>query len=170
MAFVARSKTANAADATVLKTPVTINFLASRTVLWPLDLPNIANSIRSGVHRERAGGPPPGEDARTAGRTGGRANEIYIFSVSAGNRIDDGREARSPAWGPNTTDVKLPAPVIVGKSYKHCKDDPHCFNRYHYEIKPAAHVNPGQLFVLETRDVLDSDLTFDFEAAGRCGR
>jgi formamidase len=64
------------------------------------------------------------------------------------------------AWA-DTTDVKLPAPVIVGKSGKHCKDDPHCFNRYHYAIKPAAHVNPGQLFVLETRDALDSDLTFD---------
>ena len=64
------------------------------------------------------------------------------------------------AWA-DTTDVKLPVPVVVGKSGKHCKDDPHCFNRYHYAIKPAAHVNPGQLFVLETRDALDSDLTFD---------
>jgi formamidase len=52
----------------------------------------------------------------------------------------------------DTSDVRLPAPVIVAKSGKHCKDDPHCFNRYHYAIKPAAHVNPGQLFELETRD------------------
>jgi len=64
------------------------------------------------------------------------------------------------AWA-DTSDVKLPAPVIVAKTGKHCKDDPHCFNRYHYAIKPAAHVAPGQLFVLETRDALDSDLTFD---------
>ena len=64
------------------------------------------------------------------------------------------------AWA-DTSDVKLPAPVIVAKNGKHCKDDPHCFNRYHYSIKPAAHVAPGQLFVLETRDALDSDLTFD---------
>ena len=31
----------------------------------------------------------------------------------------------------DTSDVKGAAPVIVGKSGKHCKDDPHCFNRYH---------------------------------------
>ena len=71
------------------------------------------------------------------------------------------------SWGAalaDTSDVKGPAPVAVGKSGKHCKDDPHCFNRYHYAIKPAAHVNPGQLFVLETRDALDSDLTFDSKA------
>ena len=61
----------------------------------------------------------------------------------------------------DTSEVKLPSPVIVAKTGKHCKDDPHCFNRYHYSIKPAAHVAPGQLFVLETRDALDSDLTFD---------
>jgi formamidase len=47
----------------------------------------------------------------------------------------------------DTSEVKLPAPVVVAKSGKHCKDDPHCFNRYHYSIKPAAHVQPGQLFV-----------------------
>jgi formamidase len=70
-------------------------------------------------------------------------------------------------WGvasADTSDVKLPPPVVIGKSGKHCKDDPHCFNRYHYAIKPAAHVNPGQLFVLETGDALDSDLTFDSKA------
>ena len=68
------------------------------------------------------------------------------------------------SWGvacADTSEVKLPSPVIVAKSGKHCKDDPHCFNRYHYAIKPAARVAPGQLFVLETRDALDSDLTFD---------
>ena len=64
------------------------------------------------------------------------------------------------AWA-DTSEVKLPSPVIVAKTGKHCKDDPHCFNRYHYSIKPAAHVAPGQLFVLETRDALDSDLTFN---------
>ena len=46
------------------------------------------------------------------------------------------------------------APVVVAKSGNHCKDDPHCMNRYHYAIKPVAHVQPGQLFVLETRDAL----------------
>src|ERR1700747_1411391 len=61
----------------------------------------------------------------------------------------------------DTSDVKGAAPLIVGKSGKHCKDDPHCFNRYHYAIKPAARVKPGQEFVIETRDALDSDLTFD---------
>jgi formamidase len=71
------------------------------------------------------------------------------------------------SWGgvwADTSDVKGAAPVIVGKSGKHCKDDPHCFNRYHFAIKPAARVNPEQLFVLETRDALDSDLTFDSTA------
>src|SRR5260370_7357908 len=64
----------------------------------------------------------------------------------------------------DTSDVKGAAPLIVEKSGKHCKDDPHCFNRYHFAIKPAARVNPEQLFVLETRDALDSDLTFDSTA------
>ena len=70
-------------------------------------------------------------------------------------------------WGAasaDTSDVKITPPVLVGKSGKHCKDDSHCFNRYHYAIKPAAHVNPGQLFILETRDALDSDLTFESRA------
>lgn len=52
------------------------------------------------------------------------------------------------SWGgvwADTSDVKGAAPVIVGKSGKHCKDDPHCFNRYHFAIKPAARVNPEQL-------------------------
>src|SRR5271167_1563757 len=36
------------------------------------------------------------------------------------------------SWGAasaDTSDVKSPPPLIVGKSGKHCKDDPHCFNR-----------------------------------------
>ena len=61
----------------------------------------------------------------------------------------------------DTSDVKGSAPLIVAKSGKHCKDDPNCFNRIHYAIKPAARVKPGQQFVLETRDGLDSDLTFN---------
>jgi formamidase len=60
----------------------------------------------------------------------------------------------------DTSDVKGPAPVIVAKSGEHCKDDPNCFNRIHYAVKPVATVKPGQLFVLETRDGLDSDLDF----------
>src|ERR1700693_6500598 len=79
-----------------------------------------------------------------------RIGVIFLFVCGSGG-----------ASRADTSDVKVPAPVIVGKSGKHCKDDPHCFNRYHYAIKPAAHVNPGQLFVIETRDALDSDLTFD---------
>src|ERR1700732_5549927 len=63
------------------------------------------------------------------------------------------------SWA-DTSDVKGPAPVVIGKSGKHCKDDPHCFNRYHPNIKPAATVKPDQLFVLETRDALDSRFTF----------
>jgi formamidase len=61
----------------------------------------------------------------------------------------------------DTSDVKGPAPLVVAKSGKHCKDDPNCFNRIHYAIKPVAHVKPGQQFVLETRDGLDSDLDFN---------
>jgi formamidase len=54
--------------------------------------------------------------------------------------------------------------LVVAKSGQHCKDDPNCFNRIHYAIKPVAHVTPGQQFVLETRDGLDSDLSFDSTA------
>jgi formamidase len=61
----------------------------------------------------------------------------------------------------DTSDVKGPTPLIVAKSGKHCKDDPNCFNRIHHAIKPVAHVKPGQPFVLETRDGLDSDLDFN---------
>ncbi len=72
----------------------------------------------------------------------------------------------SPGIGSaDTSDVKGPAPVIVAKSGKHCKDDPNCFNRIHYAIKPVARVNPGQQFVLETRDGLDSDLDFNSTTA-----
>ena len=51
--------------------------------------------------------------------------------------------------------------MIVAKSGKHCKDDPNCFNRIHYAIKPVARVTPGQQFVLETRDGLDSEFDFN---------
>lgn len=61
----------------------------------------------------------------------------------------------------DTTDQKWQDTVRVTKSGDHCVDDPHCFNRYHYAIKPAARANPGQMIVFETRDALDSDLTLD---------
>jgi formamidase len=61
----------------------------------------------------------------------------------------------------DTSNVKGPPPLVVSKSGEHCKDDPHCFNRIHYAIKPVARVKPGQQFVLETRDGLDSDLNFN---------
>ena len=61
----------------------------------------------------------------------------------------------------DSSEVKGPAPLIVAKSGKHCKDDPNCFNRIHYAIKPVARVAPGQQFVLETRDGLDSEFDFN---------
>jgi formamidase len=61
----------------------------------------------------------------------------------------------------DTSDVKGPAPLIVAKSGKHCKDDPNCFNRIHYAVKPVARVSPGKQFILETRDGLDSEFTFE---------
>ena len=91
----------------------------------------------------------------------------FIWKKSALVKIAAAGLFSVSTWGPasaDTSDVKLPPPVVIGKSGKHCKDDPHCFNRYHYAIKPAAHVNPSQLFILETRDALDSDLTFDSKA------
>ena len=70
----------------------------------------------------------------------------------------------------DTSEVKGPASVIVAKSGKHCKDDPNCFNRIHYAVKPVARVKPGQQFVLETRDGLDSDLDFNSTPGGCSGR
>ncbi|MGI9305246.1 MAG: acetamidase/formamidase family protein [Gammaproteobacteria bacterium] len=64
----------------------------------------------------------------------------------------------------DTSDVKGPPSVVVGKSGTHCGDDPNCFNRYHPAIKPVARANPGEHIVLETRDALDSDLSFDATA------
>jgi formamidase len=57
-----------------------------------------------------------------------------------------------------SSDANTPPPLILARSGHHCKDDPNCFNRIHHTIKPVARVTPGQLFVLETRDGLDSDL------------
>ena len=62
----------------------------------------------------------------------------------------------------DTSDVKVPASVVVAKSGAHCKDDPNCFNRYHPAIKPVVRAKPGQMIVFETRDALDSD--FDFQS------
>ncbi len=62
----------------------------------------------------------------------------------------------------DTTNVKGPAPVVVKKQGAHCKDDDHCFNRYHPAIPMAARAKPGQHIVFETRDALDTD--FDFES------
>jgi formamidase len=64
----------------------------------------------------------------------------------------------------DTSSVKAPPALVVAKSGEHCKDDPNCFNRIHYAVKPVAHVKAGQLFVLETRDGLDSDLNFESTA------
>lgn len=61
----------------------------------------------------------------------------------------------------DTTDVKTQTTVEVLKQGEHCEDDPHCFNRYHPEIKPIARANPGDLIVVHTRDALDSNLTID---------
>jgi formamidase len=71
--------------------------------------------------------------------------------------------AEDPAFA-DTSSVKAPPPVIIAKSGEHCKDDPNCFNRIHYAVKPVAHVQPGQTFILETRDGLDSDLNFESTA------
>lgn len=67
----------------------------------------------------------------------------------------------APAALADTSDVMGPPKVVVKKQGVHCKDDPHCFNRYHPAIKPVARAKPGQLIVFETRDALDSDFTFD---------
>ncbi|MGQ4808839.1 Acetamidase [Candidatus Entotheonellaceae bacterium PAL068K] len=60
----------------------------------------------------------------------------------------------------DTSDVKGQSVVVVTKDGAHCKDDRHCFNRYHPAIKSVARAKPGQLIVFETRDALDSDLNF----------
>ncbi len=65
----------------------------------------------------------------------------------------------------DTTDQKWQDTVTVAKSGAHCVDDPNCFNRYHYAIRPAARARPGQMIVFETRDALDSDLKLDSVAA-----
>ncbi len=60
----------------------------------------------------------------------------------------------------DTSSVKGPAPVVVKKSGAHCRDDRNCINRYHYAIPSVARIKPGRLFVIETRDALDADFTF----------
>jgi formamidase len=61
----------------------------------------------------------------------------------------------------DTSNVKVPPPVVVTKSGTHCRDDSHCMNRYHPAIEPVARAKPGQYIVFETRDALDSDFDFD---------
>jgi len=65
----------------------------------------------------------------------------------------------------DTTDQKWQETVRVEKAGTHCVDDPHCFNRYHYAIKPVLTAAPGQMIVFETRDALDSDLGLSSVAA-----
>ena len=89
-----------------------------------------------------------------------KANFVRTIPVVALHLIGSGSIVLA-----DTSDVKGPAPLIVAKSGKHCKDDPNCFNRIHYAVKPVAHVNPGKQFILETRDGLDSEFTFDSTAA-----
>jgi len=84
-----------------------------------------------------------------------KSNFVWTVPVAALFLMGNGSGAFA-----DTSDVKGPAPVIVAKSGEHCKDDPNCFNRIHYAVKPVAHVQPGQTFLLETRDGLDSDLNF----------
>ena len=66
--------------------------------------------------------------------------------------------AAAAAARADTTDQKWQTRVVVAKAGAHCADDPNCFNRYHPEIPPVAHANPGDYIVFETRDALDSDL------------
>jgi formamidase len=84
-----------------------------------------------------------------------KSNLVWAIPVAALFFIGNGASSFA-----DTSDVKGPAPVVVAKSGEHCKDDPNCFNRIHYAVKPVAHVQPGQIFILETRDGLDSDLNF----------
>src|SRR6201991_1040783 len=70
------------------------------------------------------------------------------------------RTASGSGASADTSSVKGPQPVVVAKSGEHCKHDPNCFNRIHYAVKPVASVKPGQQFILETRDGLDSELDF----------
>ncbi len=63
----------------------------------------------------------------------------------------------------DTTDVKTQTVVEVTKQGAHCEQDPNCFNRYHPNIKPVAHANPGDLIVVHTRDALDSNLNINSE-------
>ena len=79
-----------------------------------------------------------------------------IFSALASLLFVAGASTMARA---DTSSVKGQAPVLVTKSGVHCKDDPHCFNRLHYAIPSIARVKPGRLFVIETRDALDSDFT-----------
>ncbi|TPL23464.1 acetamidase/formamidase family protein [Mesorhizobium sp. B2-4-9] len=88
-----------------------------------------------------------------------KSNTVWALPLSVLLMVSSGGIARA-----DTSDVKGPAPVVVAKSGEHCKDDPNCFNRIHYAVKPVAHVQPGQLFILETRDGLDSDLNFESTA------
>jgi formamidase len=94
-------------------------------------------------------------EARLQRRHPMKSNFVWTVPVAALFLMGNGSGAFA-----DTSDVKGPAPVIVAKSGEHCKDDPNCFNRIHYAVKPVAHVQPGQTFLLETRDGLDSDLNF----------
>ena len=64
----------------------------------------------------------------------------------------------------DTSDVQWRSKAVLAKAGPHCADDPNCFNRYHPEIKPVLEVNPEDFITIETRDALDSDLTWDSNA------
>src|ERR1043166_2687318 len=86
-----------------------------------LDLPSAPNRIWGMAFSARRGGHPM------------KSRQVWmivaLLLVASGGG----------GWA-DTSDVKGAAPLIVGKRGKHCKDDPHCFNRHHFAIKPAARV------------------------------
>jgi formamidase len=98
-------------------------------------------------------------DASSESKIAGRLRSAELFTWASLALVGSLGVARA-----DTSDVKSPAPVLIAKSGQHCKDDPNCFNRIHHAIKPVAHVEPGQHFLLETRDGLDSDLNWNSTA------
>ena len=90
--------------------------------------------------------------------TDGGPAEPEGFSGSSGGGLPLGTLARAAGAQADTSDVTWQNRVVVQKNGDHCRDDPNCFNRYHFAIEPVARAKPGDHVVFHTRDALDTDL------------
>lgn len=62
------------------------------------------------------------------------------------------------AWADNDKRHSNAKKIVIPKVGERCANDPKCHNRWHYNIKPVATANAGDIAVFGTRDAFDHAL------------